>query len=191
MPAYNECGSIADVIRELRADLVVANRYEAEVVGDQPLLAVTLGEEGALLLESGKEVARARPPSVVAVDGTAAGDAFTGCLVVSLLEGRDREESLRRACAAGAIAAPWVVSLLLALVRPPLDKSWRAYYAAVGRDAATSIQQVALAIVFLPHQAWVSADAIVRTLWRMGVSRNHLLQWRTASQTERAMESSA
>ena len=39
------------------------------------------------------------------VDGTAAGDAFTACLVVSLVEGRAREESLRRACAAGAIAA--------------------------------------------------------------------------------------
>jgi ribokinase len=39
------------------------------------------------------------------VDGTAAGDAFTACLVVSLLEGRDRDESLHRACAAGAIAA--------------------------------------------------------------------------------------
>jgi cyclic beta-1,2-glucan glucanotransferase len=90
----------------------------------------------------------------------------------------------------GAIAAPWIVSLLLALLQPPLDKSWRAYYAAVGRDTATSIQQVALAIVFLPHQAWVSADAIVRTLWRMAVSRRHLLEWRTASQTERAMQSS-
>jgi ribokinase len=87
------------------ADLVVANRYEAEVVGEQPLLAVTLGEEGAVLLENGREVARARPPKVQAVDGTAAGDAFTASLVVSLLEGRDREESLRRACAAGAIAA--------------------------------------------------------------------------------------
>ncbi len=91
----------------------------------------------------------------------------------------------------GAIAAPWIVSLLLALVRPPLDKSWRAYYGAVGRDATTSLQQVALAIVFLPHQAWVSGDAILRTLWRMGVTRDHLLEWRTASQTERAMESSA
>jgi ribokinase len=87
------------------ADLVVANRYEAEVVGDQRLLAVTLGEEGAILLEEGEEVARARPPHVEAVDGTAAGDAFTACLVVSLLEGRDREEALRRGCAAGAIAA--------------------------------------------------------------------------------------
>src|SRR5205807_8488173 len=66
------------------ADLVVANRYEAELVGDQLLIAVTLGEEGATLLEGGKEVARARPPRVDAVDGTAAGDAFTACLVVSL-----------------------------------------------------------------------------------------------------------
>jgi ribokinase len=86
-------------------DLVVANRYEAEVVGEQRLIAITLGEEGAVLLEEGREVARARPPRVNAVDGTAAGDAFTACLVVSLLEGRDPDEALRRACAAGAIAA--------------------------------------------------------------------------------------
>ena len=91
----------------------------------------------------------------------------------------------------GAIAAPWIVSLLLAVIRPPLDKSWRAYYAAVGRDAITSVQQIALTAVFLPHQAWVSADAIVRTLWRMLVSRRHLLEWQTASHTERGMSGSS
>ena len=91
----------------------------------------------------------------------------------------------------GAIAAPWIVSFLLAVLRPPLDKSWRAYYAAVGRDAVTSLQQVALAVVFLPHQAWVSADAIVRTFWRMLVTRHHLLEWQTASQTERGMSGSS
>ena len=47
-----------------------------------------------MLLEGGEEVARAAPPRVEAVDGTAAGDAFTACLVVSLLEGRPREEAL-------------------------------------------------------------------------------------------------
>ena len=57
------------------------------------------------MLEDGRVVARAEPPRVEAVDGTAAGDAFTACLVVSHLEGRDWDESLRRACAAGAIAA--------------------------------------------------------------------------------------
>jgi ribokinase len=89
----------------VEADLVVANRYEAELIGPQRLLALTLGEEGAVLLEDGEEIARAQPPRVEAVDGTAAGDAFTACLVVSLLEGRDTEEALRRACAAGALAA--------------------------------------------------------------------------------------
>ncbi|MGH7513798.1 MAG: GH36-type glycosyl hydrolase domain-containing protein [Gemmatimonadales bacterium] len=85
----------------------------------------------------------------------------------------------------GAIAAPHLVSLLLAMLRTPLDKSWRAYYAAVAHDAATSVQQAALAITFLPHQAWVSADAILRTLWRLCVTRKQLLEWQTASQTER------
>ena len=91
----------------------------------------------------------------------------------------------------GLIAAPWIVALLLALVRPPLDKSWRAYYAAVGRDAITSAQQAALTIVFLPHQALISVDAIIRTLWRVLVSRRHLLEWRTASQTELSTGSAA
>ena len=91
-----------------RADLIVANSLELEALGSSPmgtLFALTLGADGALLLEDGVEVARAAPPPVQAVDGTAAGDAFTACLVVSLLEGRDREEALRRACAGGAIAA--------------------------------------------------------------------------------------
>ncbi len=88
------------------ADLTVVNRYELEVLGPRDgLVALTLGAEGAVLLEGGEEVARAAPPRVEAVDGTAAGDAFTACLLVSLLEERDREEALRRACAAGAIAA--------------------------------------------------------------------------------------
>ena len=69
------------------------------------LVAVTLGAEGAILLQDGEEIARAEPPPVEAVDGTAAGDAFTACLLVSLLEGRDPEEALRRSCAAGALAA--------------------------------------------------------------------------------------
>jgi ribokinase len=87
-------------------DLLVLNRYELEAVGRHGgLTALTLGAEGAVLLEGGKEIARATPPPVEAVDGTAAGDAFTACLLVSLLEGRPREEALTRACAAGAIAA--------------------------------------------------------------------------------------
>ena len=89
-----------------RADVVVANRYELEELPTTPSLAVlTLGEEGAVLLEDGRETTRARPPRVEAVDGTAAGDAFAACLVVSRLENRAWDEALRRSCAAGALAA--------------------------------------------------------------------------------------
>ena len=89
-----------------RCDVVVVNRYELEALPTEPrLTALTLGPEGAVLLEQGREVVRAAPPAVKAVDGTAAGDAFTACLVVSHLEERDWEEALRRACAAGALAA--------------------------------------------------------------------------------------
>jgi ribokinase len=90
---------------DIEPDLLIVNRLEHEVVSRGRLVAVTYGADGAALFEGGVEVARAAPPRVDAVDGTAAGDAFAACLVVSLLEGRERSEALRRACAAGALAA--------------------------------------------------------------------------------------
>ena len=87
-------------------DLTVVNRHELEALTRRDgYVAVTLGAEGAYLLEDGEEIARAAPPPVEAVDGTAAGDAFTACLLVSLLEGREPQRALERACAAGALAA--------------------------------------------------------------------------------------
>ena len=89
--------------------------------------------------------------------------------------------------ALGAIVAPWVTALVLALVRPPHDKSWRAYYAAVGQDAVVSAQQAGLAVTFLLHQTLISVDAIGRTLYRLYVSHKHMLEWRSASTIERSV----
>ena len=87
-------------------DLTVVNRLELEALSRQDgLVAVTLGAEGAILLEDGEEVARAIPPEIEVVDGTGAGDAFTACLLVSLLEERELADALERACASGALAA--------------------------------------------------------------------------------------
>ncbi len=94
------------------------------------------------------------------------------------------------ALALGAVAAPWIIPLLFAALRPPLDRSWRAYYSAEARDAVMGAKQVGLALAFLPHQAWISADAIVRTLWRLLVTRRHLLEWQTALTTELAIAAS-
>lgn len=87
-------------------DLLVVNRYEYEQVSPyRGLVAVTKGPEGAVLLEGEQEIAAATPPTIEPVDGTAAGDAFVAALVVGLLENGSRDAALRRACAAGALAA--------------------------------------------------------------------------------------
>ncbi len=91
-----------------RADLVVVNRSEYAALDSASgvrCVAVTLGAEGAVLLRDGVEVARAASPPVHAVDGTAAGDAFTAALVVAMLNGEPDAGALRRACAAGALTA--------------------------------------------------------------------------------------
>lgn len=85
----------------------------------------------------------------------------------------------------GAIVAPWIIAVLIAVVRPPADKSWRSYYRAIGEDALSSAKQAGLAIAVLPHQAWTAADAIVRAMYRLAVSRKHLLEWQTAQRAER------
>ena len=68
------------------------------------LVAVTYGADGAVLYEHGKQVAGSASPMIIP-GRDRAGDAFTACLLVRLLEGRPYEEALRRACIAGAYAA--------------------------------------------------------------------------------------
>jgi ribokinase len=91
---------------DVQPDLLVVNRYAYGQIGPyRGLVALTLGAEGAVLLEDGREIARRRRPEVEAVDGTAAGDAFCAALVIALLAGREQADALEWACAAGALAA--------------------------------------------------------------------------------------
>jgi ribokinase len=98
---------------DVEPDLLVVNEQEHETFSRGKLVAVTYGKAGAALFEGGREIARATPPPVDVVDTTGAGDAFTAALVVSLLEGLDRQTALERACAEGALAttrmgAQWI-----------------------------------------------------------------------------------
>ena len=46
------------------------------------------------------------------------------------------------------------------------------------------MSQIVLTITMLAHQAWLMADAIVRTLVRLFVTHRHLLEWLPAAQVE-------
>jgi ribokinase len=92
-----------------RADVVIANQGEHTAMAEQlahfeGLLVVTLGAQGAVAIEGGREVARAEPPAVDVVDAVGAGDAFCGSLAVDLGGGMSVVEALSRACTAGALA---------------------------------------------------------------------------------------
>lgn len=93
-----------------QTDLLIVNEIEAEAIGATLAdyagwLVVTYGSAGAEIMRDGQWVARSRAPQVEAVDTTGAGDAFTAALCVGMLQGRQPEQALRRACAAGAFAA--------------------------------------------------------------------------------------
>jgi hypothetical protein len=54
-------------------------------------------------------------------------------------------------------------------------------------DFRINTAQIALMFVFLPHQAYLMCDAIVRTLYRQLVSHKKLLEWVSAAEAERTV----
>ena len=91
-------------------DLLVVNEVEAEMLGEslegfQGLLATTYGARGAVLTQTGIELARSKPPVINVVDTTGAGDAFTAALTVGLVSGLEPQTALDQACVVGARAA--------------------------------------------------------------------------------------
>ena len=81
------------------------------------------------------------------------------------------------------IALPTLIPVLAAIPprRPGVTVS--SHMRALGHDAGLAFALSALTVTFLADQAWLMADAIGRTLWRLGVSRRHLLEWTPAAQT--------
>jgi ribokinase len=102
-----------------RVDYLVPNRNElAQLSGRDSIregvrrlqeigvrgIVVTLGEEGALVVEGGRET-HVGPHRVDVVDTTAAGDAFVGGFAVALSSGHSAVDAARWGNAAGALAA--------------------------------------------------------------------------------------
>lgn len=90
-----------------RCNVIVVNETEYSAMPDldrAPLLVVTLGAEGAILLERGREIARVPAVAAKVVNTVGAGDAFFAALAVSLASGREHVASLRIAAAVGAAA---------------------------------------------------------------------------------------
>ena len=85
------------------------------------------------------------------------------------------------------IAFPVYTNLAQALIIPPRGHSFSSHFGGIWRDFAKMGKQTLLTLIFMPHQAFNNAHAIVITLWRLYISKKHLLQWETAYHSERRM----
>ncbi|MGH7592847.1 MAG: glucoamylase family protein, partial [Gemmatimonadales bacterium] len=96
----------------------------------------------------------------------------------------------------GAAPVAWTTLILAAIAGPAFLPTLsglrprghgiakRSHARASWHDFRLGASQTVLAVTMLAHQAWIMADAIVRTLWRLVVTRRHLLEWLTAAQVE-------
>jgi len=104
-------------------DLLIPNETELEILSGMPVsdrasaekaaqvlfetgvetIVVTLGADGALLLQDGRTTHIAAP-EVDVVDTTAAGDSFIGGLAAALTKGKSIEDAVAYASCAGALA---------------------------------------------------------------------------------------
>jgi cellobiose phosphorylase len=84
----------------------------------------------------------------------------------------------------GVILVPPLLAILLDLIRKPDDMKPGQHLVASIHAAGLRISQSLFALVTLPHEAYYSLDAIVRTLWRLLVSHKRLLEWNASGDQE-------
>ncbi|MDO8700734.1 MAG: glucoamylase family protein, partial [Deltaproteobacteria bacterium] len=82
------------------------------------------------------------------------------------------------------IALPPLLPVLTGLLPHRRGISKRSHARAVGTDLVLAASHVGLTVTLLADQAWLMTDAIVRTLFRVYVTRRKLLEWVTAAQAK-------
>jgi cyclic beta-1,2-glucan synthetase len=86
----------------------------------------------------------------------------------------------------GAVVGVFVVPTLLnwfsdAAARPAKEVRWRDHVIGATHAAVLQLGQAAFTVACLPYDAAWSLAAILRTIWRVAVSRQRLLEWRASA----------
>jgi len=87
-------------------------------------------------------------------------------------------------CVLGMLALPALLPFVVGILPRRLGISKRSHLRAAAADLVLALSQIGFTVTFLAHQAWLMADAIARTLFRLFVSHRHLLEWVTAAQAK-------
>jgi cyclic beta-1,2-glucan synthetase len=84
----------------------------------------------------------------------------------------------------GIIVLPIFFSLCNEFISKPKEMPFLMHLRSLGPPLVRQAGQALLTLIFLPYDAYVCCDAILRTLLRMTFTRRRLLEWQTASDTE-------
>ena len=86
------------------------------------------------------------------------------------------------------IAFPVYANIAQAFLIPQsVSTSLRGHLRGVGRDLILMSKQTLFTIAMLPHQTIIMLDAISRTLYRVFISKNNLLEWETAYNADKRL----
>ena len=88
------------------------------------------------------------------------------------------------AFALACVIIPAALPVLEQLLPRRQGISKRSHLKNVVNDMAAALAHVGLGIALLAHQAWLMADATVRTIARVYFTRRNLLEWTTAAQAK-------
>jgi cyclic beta-1,2-glucan synthetase len=83
----------------------------------------------------------------------------------------------------GTIALSPAMAVIAAIVPRRTGITARSHARAFRIDLQLASAQFALLLTFLAHQAWSATDAVLRSLYRVCLSRRNLLEWVTAAQS--------
>lgn len=84
------------------------------------------------------------------------------------------------------VAVPMLLASLVDLARKPREVPFGLHLRSAMRMLVQHLARAALTLTFLPHEAYYSLDAIIRTAVRLTITRSRLLEWRTANEAEQS-----
>jgi cyclic beta-1,2-glucan synthetase len=173
---FARCGLVSDI--ELFEDFpshseVAAGRAHRWMRGDWQLLPWILGRHGPLpplgrwkMLDNLRRSLQA--PFSIALLIAAFSDPTSRPLIWLLV-------------VLAPFAWPALATAFERLTRTPLSRSRRVHMARLVADLGADLGRAAVSLAMLAQNAWLAIDAIARALYRVAISRRHLLEWTTAS----------
>ncbi len=84
----------------------------------------------------------------------------------------------------GIIVLPFLPAVVLNVFQKPVDVRLGEHLTYTLKSAGRNCLQAALTLVCLPHEAFYSLDAMVRTIWRMMITHQRLLEWNPSGRAD-------